>query len=175
MKGALLAMAILMALHPPPHPQAVERQVGPYLVRAYFQDHPHMDEKSILILQVVDALTGAPIPYLEEHLRVEGRVMPVEGVERPVPVFLRPARGSPGTYEAVFVPPAMGRYVFRISGRIEEVEVDLELETGPQGLPDILPPESDFLSPGALVGLSLLGVYLAIMAGTGLYYLRRRS
>jgi hypothetical protein len=69
----------------------------------------------------------------------------------------------------------MGRYVFRISGRIEEVEVDLELETGPQGLPDILPPESDFLSPGALVGLSLLGVYLAIMAGTGLYYLRRRS
>ncbi len=175
MKGALLAMAILIALQPQLRLQTVEKQVGPYLVRAYFQERPRMDQESILLLQVVDTGTGTPVPRLEEQLRVEGRVVPVEGVARPVPVFLRPARGALGTYEAVFVPPAIGRYVFRILGRIEEIEVDLELETGPQGLPDILPPESDFLSPGALVGLSLLGVYLAIMAGAGLYYLRRRS
>jgi len=174
MRGALLALALLPLLWPLGPRQAVEREAGPYMMRAHFQERPRMDRESVLLLEVSDVRTGAPVPGLEESLRVEGRVMPVEGVARTVPVYLRPARGRPGVYEAVFVPPALGVYVFRVVGRIDGVPVDVELSTGPGGLPDVLPPERDFLSPGGLVGLSLLALYLAVMAGTGLYYLRRR-
>ncbi len=174
MRGVLLTLALLPLLWPLGPAQAVEREVGPYVVRAYFQGQPHMDQESILLLEVNDARTGAPVPGLEAELRVEGRVTPLEGVERGVPVYLRPARGRPGTYEAVFVPPALGVYVFRVVGRIGQEEVDVELATGPGGLPHILPPQRRFLSPGGLVGLSILALYLAVMAGTGLYYLWRR-
>jgi hypothetical protein len=72
------------------------------------------------------------------------------------------------------VPPALGPYRFYLLGSIQGMAVNEEFATGPGGLPEVMPPEEEFFTPGAVVGLVILGLYLAGMAGLGLWYLLRR-
>ncbi len=176
---ALLALVVLsllaVAAAAPALAQApVERQVGPYLLRLSFQHPPRLDDTNVLLLEVVDSRSGQRVTGLQDSLRLEGWVYPTEGTRRYVPVFLRPSRGDPGTYEGVFVPPALGPYRFYLLGSIQGMAVNEEFATGPGGLPEVMPPEEEFFTPGAVVGLVILGLYLAGMAGLGLWYLLRR-
>ncbi|HXG41788.1 MAG TPA: hypothetical protein VNL95_03590 [Dehalococcoidia bacterium] len=152
----------------------IERQVGPYLLRLAFDHPPRLDDANALLLEVVDTRSGRPVEGLQDSLRMEGWVYPTEGARRYVPVFLRPSRERPGTYEGVFVPPALGPYRFYLLGSIEGTPVQEEFATGPGGLPDVLPPEDELLTPGAVVGLVILGLYLVGMAALALWYLRQR-
>jgi hypothetical protein len=152
----------------------LERQVGPYLLRLSFAHPPRLDDSNALLLEVVDSRSGRPVEGLQDSLRLEGWVFPTEGARRYVPVFLRPARGQPGLYEGVFVPPALGPYRFYLLGSIEGTAVQEEFATGPGGLPEVLPPEEELFTPGAVVAFVILGLYLAGLAALGLWQLRQR-
>ncbi len=172
----LLALGLLAAVRPLFPLQEVQKEVGPYRIVAQFQEQPHVNDESILLLQVMDQRTGELVLGLADTLRMEGWVTPQTGLERRFPVYFRPAKDRPGVYEAIFVPPTVGQYRFRLTGQIEELETDMELTTGPGGLPDIMPPREELMSPGNLVAFSLLGVYLGSLVGLGAYYyLRRRG
>ncbi|MCS7276253.1 MAG: hypothetical protein NZ695_04490 [Dehalococcoidia bacterium] len=172
--ASLLALLSSLAALPAGAEGTVERQVGPYLLRLSLDHPPRLDDANALLLEVVDTRDGRLVEGLQDSLRMEGWVYPTEGARRYVPVFLRPSRERPGTYEGVFVPPALGPYRFYILGSIEKTPVQEEFATGPGGLPDVLPPEDELLTPGAVVGLVILGLYLAGMAGLGAWYLRQR-
>lgn len=155
--------------------EGVERQVGPYLLRLSFDHPPRLDDASALLLEVVDLASGQRVEGLEGSLRMEGWVFTTGEVRRYVPVFLRPSRESPGIYEGVFVPPALGPYRFYLVGDIGGLAVNEEFATGPGGLPEVLPAEEELFAPGAVVGIVILILYLVGMAVLGLWYLVRRG
>lgn len=138
--ASLLALLSSLAALPAGAEGTVERQVGPYLLRLSLDHPPRLDDANALLLEVVDTRDGRLVEGLQDSLRMEGWVYPTEGARRYVPVFLRPSRERPGTYEGVFVPPALGPYRFYILGSIEKTPVQEEFATGPGGLPDVLPP-----------------------------------
>lgn len=172
--GALAMVAFQSAHRPALAQEGVERQVGPYLLRLSFERPPRLDDTNALLLEVVDIASGGRVEGLQDSLRMEGWVFPTEGTRRYVPVFLRPSRERPGVYEGVFVPPALGPYRFYLLGNIGGLSVNEEFATGPGGLPEVLPPEEDMLTPGAIVGIVILGLYLAGLAALGAWYLARR-
>lgn len=145
--------------------ESLERQVGPYRLRVQYDHPPRLDDINALVLEVTDTRDGSPVTGLERTLSMEGRVFPLQDVSRNVPVTIRPARDRPGVYEGVFVPPALGQYRFRLVGSIGSTVVDETFATGPGGLPDVAPAERDPLTPGALLGLALLAVYLVGIVG----------
>lgn len=145
--------------------EPVRRTVGPYeLAVSYAHEPPYLEEGNALVIEVRDARTGQPVLGLERTLRVQGSVTVLE-VTRTYAVPLRPAVGRPGVYEGVFVPPALGRYTFRLSGTIEQTPLDEWFTSGEGGLPEVVPrTESDYRDPGVLLALAIFIAYLVGLA-----------
>lgn len=151
------------------------RRAGPYEITvSYLHSPPLVEVDNALVVEVRHAQTGEPVPGLERTLRLEASVAPPRASARPIFVTFRPAKDRPGVYEGVFVPPSVGDYTFRLTGDIAGVPVDETFRSGPGGLPDAEPAETDYASPGAYLAWGLLGVYLAGLAALGVWRLRRR-
>lgn len=136
------------------------RQIGDYHMAVRFDDDEVRAEvATALVIRVTDA-GGRPVEGLERALRVEvfGRE---RTLDRNQELSLRPTRGEPGSYDAVFIPPSAGHYEFRVSGEIAGTLVDERFATGSPGLPDIEPTASfEYGSAGAYIAYALLLAYL---------------
>lgn len=153
---------------------SVVRRVGPYEVTAAYRSSPPLVEvDNALVLAVRDVRTGELVTGLERSLRVEASVAPPRASARRVFVTFRPAKDRPGVYEAVFLPPSVGDYAFRLTGEIAGVPVDETFRSGPGGLPEAEPAETDYSSPGAYVAWGLLGLYVAGLGALGAWRLLR--
>lgn len=175
--GGLLALLVAGSAAAAAHaqePAPLVRRVGPYEVTASYRSSPPLVEvDNALVLTVRDARTGERVSGLERTLRVEATVAPPRASARHIFVTFRPAKDRPGVYEAVFVPPSVGDYAFRLMGEIAGVPVDETFRSGPGGLPDAEPAETDYSSPGAYVAWGLLGLYVAGLGALGAWRLRR--
>ncbi len=155
-------------------PAPLVRRVGPYEVAASYRSSPPLVEvDNALMLKVRDTRTGEPVTGLERTLRLEASVAPPRASARAVFVTFRAAKDRPGVYEGVFVPPSVGDYAFRLTGDIAGVPVDETFRSGPGGLPDAEPAETDYSSPGAYLAWGLLGLYLAGVGALAVWRLHR--
>lgn len=175
MRAIVLAVLTIMLLVPSiVAAEPVERVAGPYrLTLEYANEPPYLEATAVLVLRVSDVTTGAPVAGLERTIRFEGAVEVTEDVVRAFPVFVRPILGQPGAYEAVFIPPAIGEYRFRLLGEIEGLAVDEVFTSGAGGLPEVQVAENDYTSQGALIAYAILSAYLLGMAVLGVVLLVR--
>lgn len=174
--GALAIAALLPGVARGQEAEPLLRRAGPYEIAvSYLHVPPLVEVDNALVIEVRDTRTGEPVAGLERSLRLEAWVAPPRASARSVFVTLRPARNRPGVYEGVFVPPSVGDYMFRLTGRIDGDRVDETFRSGPGGLPDAEPAETDYASPGAYVAWGLLGTYLVGLSAIGIWKLRRRT
>jgi hypothetical protein len=116
----------------------IVRMSGPYEISAsYAVDPPYMEEGNALLLNVRDTRTGEPVTGLENALKVQGTVTLLE-TSKSYPVPLRRSLEQPGLYEAVFVPPSPGTYIFDVTGVIEGTQVHQQFTSGGGGLPEAI-------------------------------------
>jgi len=140
--------------------EPITRAVGNYdLSVSYQKEPPLLDVANALIIEVRDRRSGALVPGLEGSLLVNGQAQVNEAV-RPVVVYFRPAAGKPGVYEGVFVPPAVGEYRFQLLGSINGTAIDELFTSGDGGLPEVAVAKDSYTSPGAIIALTTLGVFL---------------
>lgn len=174
MRAIVLAVFTIMLLPSIVAAEPVERVAGPYrLTLEYANEPPYLEATAVLVLRVSDVTTGAPVAGLERTIRFEGAVEVTEDVVRAFPVFVRPILDQPGAYEAVFIPPAIGEYRFRLLGEIEGLAVDEVFTSGAGGLPEVQVAENDYTSQGALIAYAILSAYLLGMAVLGVVLLVR--
>ena len=155
-------------------PAADTRTVGPYELSVRYADSPLLEVENQLLIDVHYATTGAPVSGLEDIILLRGRVVE-SGVQRGVAVALRAAPGQPGSYEGIFVAPAIGEYQWRITGEIDGTPVDETFVSGSEALPEIGVPGRDYTTPGAFIALATLGAYLIGVVAIGVWMLRKRS
>ena len=163
------AVSLAAALPAAVEAEPVHRTVGNYTLTVYYaRDPPYLEDTNSLIVEVLDGRTGTPVAGLERTLRIQGSVTVIVGVIQGLDINLRPYGDRLGVYEGVFVTPAIGTYMFRVFGTIEGMPVDETFTTGDGGLAEVEVPPRDYTSPGAILVLGVLGVYLlsiAIVAG----------
>ena len=151
----------------------IRRVVGEYEVLVSYSREPLLEVSNALLIEVREVSGGAPVANLESSISVLATAQR-EDVTRPLPVFLRPRAGEPGSYEGVFVPPVIGRYEFRVLGDIRGTPIDEKFISDPGGLPDIKVADSDFTSRGALIAIVLLVAFLVGLAVIAVYQVSKR-
>ncbi len=73
---------------------------------------------------------GTPVTGLESSVKVD-----VTAAGKTKTLALSPAWGTPGSYEAMFVPTASTTYAFRVHGTINNTDVDITYVCNPAGHP----------------------------------------
>lgn len=144
---------------------SIRRTIGNYELTASYASEPlYLEESNAIVLEVHDIDTGQPVVGLERTMKIQLTIV-VEQAARSFEVNLRAAKDRPGVYEGVFVPPVVGQYTFRVFGAIGETPIDEQFTAGQGGLGEVVVREGlDYSSPGALIALSILGLYLVGMA-----------
>lgn len=111
------------------------REVGEYELTVGFLNEPAIvEEPNGLSLKVVRGHgdNGEPVEGLAGSLRAEI----IYGDER-LPLEIRPAFGSPGSYTADVIPTEVGAYTFHIFGSIEDMEIDESFTGGPDTFSEV--------------------------------------
>ena len=172
---ALLVLTSISVLNASAKEQGppIRRVVGEYEVLISYSREPLLEVSNALLIEVREVSGGVPVSGLERSLSVTATAQR-EDVTRPLPVFLRPRAGEPGSYEGVFVPPVIGRYEFRVLGDIRDTAIDETFTSGPGGLPDIKVADNDFTSRGAVIAIISLVVFLLGLAVIAAYQVSER-
>lgn len=124
---ALLALTQPVAAHE-------RRTVGPYEVVVGFGSEPAFaGSTNGASIRITDARTSKPVEGVEKTLTVEIRA----GGLAPLALPLRAVFGTPGLYQADFVPTKEGAYSFRFKGKIETLDVNETFESGPGRFNDV--------------------------------------
>jgi hypothetical protein len=124
------AAAILLLLASAVAAHEVREVSGYQLVVGFIDEPVYTNQKSGLEFQVTR--NGEPVEGLEETLNAE---VTFDGERRELPLTGR--FGAPGWYESVFFPTAAGPYTFRISGQIEDQEIDESFTSSPDGFNEV--------------------------------------
>lgn len=114
------------------------RTIGPYqLVVGWLNEPAYVGLVNSLDLRVTDTrVTPAKaVDGLEKTLTVDLQA----GGLAPLPLSVTARFGTPGAYNGYVMPTATGTYVFRIKGKIEDLDVDERFESGPGRFGDIEP------------------------------------
>lgn len=129
----LVAVAALLALTQPAAAHE-RRTVGPYQVVVGFGGEPAFaGTTNSASIRITDTRTSKPVEGVEKTLTVEVRA----GGLAPLALPLRAVFGTPGLYQADFVPTKEGAYAFRFKGKIEALDVDETFESGPGRFNDV--------------------------------------
>ncbi|MDP9265740.1 MAG: hypothetical protein M3O91_06450 [Chloroflexota bacterium] len=104
------------------------RNVGPYvLVVGWLNEPTYVGLLNGAFISVSDSRTGQPVNGLEKTLQVELTY----GGSAPTRLALKIVPNRPGAYAADVIPTRTGVYIFRFSGKIEDLAVDEKFESGP--------------------------------------------
>jgi len=129
----LVAVAALLALTQPVAAHE-RRNVGPYQVVVGFGSEPAFaGSTNGASIRITDTRTSKPVEGVEKTLTVEIRA----GGLAPLALPLRAVFGTPGLYQADFVPTKEGAYSFHFKGKIEAQDVDETFESGPGRFNDV--------------------------------------
>jgi len=99
-------------------------EVGPYVLEVGWVDEPPLvGAKNAVFLSIMNEETGEPVgevSTLEVTVSTGGKDLQLE---------LRPlGEDRPGEYAADFIPTRRGIYTVKLSGKIEETDVDVSVE-----------------------------------------------
>lgn len=106
------------------------RTVGPYeLVVGWLNEPAYVGLVNSLDLRVTDtrATPAKPVEGLEKTLVVDLQT----GGLAPQKLTVTARFGTPGAYNAYAMPTLTGTYTFRITGKIESLDIDQKFESGP--------------------------------------------
>lgn len=110
------------------------RNLGPYQVVVGFGSEPAFaGTTNGASIRITDTRTNKPVEGVEKTLSVEIAA----GGLKPLALPLRAVFGTPGLYQADFVPTKEGAYIFRFKGKIESLDVDEKFESGPGRFNDV--------------------------------------
>jgi hypothetical protein len=134
---AFAAVALLVVGFAPSASAHVEIDVGDgqYVMEIGFRDEPaFLGQPNAVFVHVERYATGGtePVEGLAATLTAE---VTKDGQSFSPPL----APTGEGSYEAVFVPTALGDYTFRISGTIEDAPVDETVTSGPSTFNSVEP------------------------------------
>ncbi len=128
-----MAVATLISLTQPAAAHE-RRNVGPYQVVVGFSSEPAFaGSTNGASIRITDTRTNKPVEGVEKTLTVEI----TSGGLKPLALPLRAVFGTPGLYQADFVPTKEGAYSFRFKGKIETQDVDEKFESGPGRFSDV--------------------------------------
>lgn len=160
------------------------RAVGPYtLVVGFLSEPAFTGIPNGVDLRVTNTAANTPVEGLQDTLQVE-----VKAAGRSKTYQLRARFGQPGAYAADLVPTRATTYVFRFFGKVGDLAVNEDFQSGPgrfnepQSLVDAeFPPGDETAERLAAIQtsvdqtrvLALVAVALAL-AGVGLAAVRRR-
>lgn len=163
------------------------RTVGPYtFVVGWINEPAYVNAANGLSLHVTDASSAKPVEGLATTLRAE---VIVGGGAKKLSVDLAADEGTPGRYEARFIPTKAGDYIFHIFGDAGSTKVDERFESGPNTFdaaissdqiqfPDRVPANADLAARlDQLQTLVIVGIVLgalALLASAAGLVLRRR-
>jgi hypothetical protein len=112
------------------------REVGEYAFVVGFLNEPALlNEPNSLDLRVEHHDDETPVEGLEETLNV---TVSAQGQE--LELELEGRWGTPGAYNAYFMPTAAGEYTFHITGMVEDFQVDETFTSGPDTFSTVDPP-----------------------------------
>ncbi|MSQ37126.1 MAG: hypothetical protein EXR61_02285 [Chloroflexi bacterium] len=131
-----VALSMLLALSQPAAAHE-RRNLGPYqLVVGWLNEPAFVGETNAVDITVTDTrVTPAkPIEGLEKTLKVE---ILAGGLTAGYKADFRTRFGLPGKYAADIIPTKAGAYKFKVTGKIESLDVNEIFESGPGRFGDI--------------------------------------
>lgn len=114
------------------------RTIGPYqFVVGWLNEPAYLGLMNSLDLRVTDTrVTPAKaVEGLEKTLTVDVQT----GGLAPLPLTVTARFGTPGAYNGYAMPTTTGTYIFRIKGKVENLDIDEKFESGPGRFGDIEP------------------------------------
>lgn len=127
------------------------REVAEYTFVIGFLNEPALlNQPNSLDLRISRTEDEAPIEGLEETLQVE-----VTAQGETMELNVTPRFNAPGAYNGHFMPTAEGTYTFRVSGTIEDNEVDETFTSGPGTFSEVNAPQgfpNPYTAPSADAG-----------------------
>ena len=125
------------------------RVVGKYTLVVGWQNEPTTEGiPNATFLRVFETASGRGIEGLEKTVRITVRVGGAVATYEPQ---LRPLPGNAGSYVGDILPTRPGDYTFLVKGKIEELEVNEQFESGP-GRFDVVGPLSANSYPDPALG-----------------------
>lgn len=115
------------------------RMVGPYSLLVGWLNEPALQgERNAATVQVTDTrVTPAkPVEGLEKTIKVS---VTAGGLSNAFTDDLRAVEETPGLYALDFIPTVAGSYTFRITGKVETLDVNETFESGPGRFDDVVP------------------------------------
>ena len=125
------------------------RVVGKYTLVVGWQNEPTTEGiPNATFLRVFETASGRGIEGLEKTVRITVRVGGAVATYEPQ---LRPLPGNAGSYVGDILPTRPGDYTFLVKGKIEELELNEQFESGP-GRFDVVGPLSTNSYPDLALG-----------------------
>lgn len=124
------------------------RTVGKYTVEAGWNAEPALlDRLNAVFFEVEETAGGREVEGLEKTVTVE---VTYGGARQTFSPALRAVAGAPGSYIADIIPTRTGDYIFRFTGKIEDLSIDERFESGPGRFASIqAPTDLQFPEPAA--------------------------
>lgn len=106
-----------------------QRQVGKYTLEVGWRDEPALEGMlNAVQVEVKETATGQGVEGSEKTLRV---VVSFGGGIQTFEPVIEPVFGQAGTYAGAIIPTRSGDYLFRVTGKIGQQNVDERFESGP--------------------------------------------
>ena len=121
--GFVLALSVLMAAPALAH-QA--KDLGDYHVEVGFQVEPAVMGQMNALEFFASTKDNKMVEGLEKSIKFE-----VQAGGKTKTLEIQPVDGDPGHYLSPFIPTLVGDYVFRMTGKINDLAVDEKFESGP--------------------------------------------
>lgn len=104
------------------------RALGKYTLIVGWQDEPTLVEvRNAVFLRVFETATNRAIEGLDKSVKATVRA----GGAPAFAVALQPLAGQPGQYVAPIVPSRAGDYTFHFRGKVEDIELNEQFDSGP--------------------------------------------